>query len=199
MQIANALAFLHARQPKIVHLDLKPANIMLTSKDPNTMPTLKLSDFGLATAKRDSQNLHRPAGDRRYTAPEVLVSNASSVHAHDCVVVSCCCARFGGLILQAPLSAFTCAHTFVQVSFEPHCKLPAGENGAACLLLYRRIATCRHTQHAALPCVCIITCTYTSSVLDPAVFLVGLLALMIMNQPDAACCQGPCCCKYVAS
>lgn len=74
VQIANALAFLHTRQPVIVHRDLKPANVMLSSRKSSGMPTVKLSDFGLATAKRAHHNLHSPAGDMRYMAPEVQVS-----------------------------------------------------------------------------------------------------------------------------
>ena len=42
-QLADALTYLHTRNPAIAHRDLKPDNVLLTSND-----DIKLADFGLA-------------------------------------------------------------------------------------------------------------------------------------------------------
>ena len=63
-QLANGISHLHSRN--IVHLDLKPENLIL-DHDLN----LKISDFGAASNKDISQ-LKKSSGSRTYVAPEVL-------------------------------------------------------------------------------------------------------------------------------
>eukprot|EP01025_Chloroclados_australasicus_P054398 TRINITY_DN6446_c0_g1_i2.p7 TRINITY_DN6446_c0_g1~~TRINITY_DN6446_c0_g1_i2.p7 ORF type:complete len:179 (+),score=28.54 TRINITY_DN6446_c0_g1_i2:683-1219(+) len=46
LQIAEAIAYLHAQKPIVMHRDLKPENILLTSSDPH-VADVKLVDFGL--------------------------------------------------------------------------------------------------------------------------------------------------------
>mmetsp|Transcript_8588 Transcript_8588/g.35801 ORF Transcript_8588/g.35801 Transcript_8588/m.35801 type:complete len:850 (+) Transcript_8588:147-2696(+) len=66
-QIAMAMNWLHSRSPPILHLDIKPGNILLTD---NHSLQVKVSDFGLArTAKSKSGAV---VGTRRYMAPEMM-------------------------------------------------------------------------------------------------------------------------------
>ena len=65
--IAMAMNWLHTRSPPILHLDLKPANILLT--DLHSLH-IKVSDFGLArAANSDSRAI---VGTRRFMAPEMM-------------------------------------------------------------------------------------------------------------------------------
>lgn len=69
--LLSALDFLHDRDPIIIHRDVKPANLLLSSDH----SSLKLADFGLAkTVPRATRSyaLHRSnTGTPRYRAPEV--------------------------------------------------------------------------------------------------------------------------------
>ena len=73
-QIAGALMYLHTREPKIAHCDIKSGNVLLDKDNDNA----KLSDFGLsavkntAEASRSSTAAPPGQGTPRYSAPEVL-------------------------------------------------------------------------------------------------------------------------------
>jgi len=56
----------------IVHRDLKPANFLLRSSGILGRPLLKLTDFGLACAKRDRKCLAKLCGTLAYSAPEIV-------------------------------------------------------------------------------------------------------------------------------
>jgi WD40 repeat protein/class 3 adenylate cyclase len=73
-EAAEALAHLHAQEPPIVHGDVKPANLILT-----TGGRVKLVDFGLSSTPGER---HRRAGTRGYRAPE-LAANADPSEASD--------------------------------------------------------------------------------------------------------------------
>ncbi|KAM9712144.1 serine/threonine-protein kinase 17A-like [Dama dama] len=67
-QILEGVCFLHAHD--VVHLDLKPQNILLTSESP--LGDIKIVDFGLSRIMKKSEELREIMGTPEYVAPEVL-------------------------------------------------------------------------------------------------------------------------------
>ncbi|KAL4657135.1 serine/threonine-protein kinase 17A-like [Arapaima gigas] len=67
-QILEGVAFLHSIN--VVHLDLKPQNILLTSTSP--LGDIKIVDFGLSRMVKGDQELREIMGTPEYVAPEVL-------------------------------------------------------------------------------------------------------------------------------
>ncbi|XP_051909625.1 serine/threonine-protein kinase 17A [Hippocampus zosterae] len=67
-QILQGVAFLHQRN--VVHLDLKPQNILLTSNSP--LGDIKIVDFGLSRIVSSQQELREIMGTPEYVAPEIL-------------------------------------------------------------------------------------------------------------------------------
>lgn len=65
-QLALALQYLHKKN--IVHMDLKPQNILLTS---GTNPILKVSDFGFAQCHKETVKTNELRGTLLYMAPEI--------------------------------------------------------------------------------------------------------------------------------
>uniref|UniRef100_A0A8C5BEA1 non-specific serine/threonine protein kinase n=1 Tax=Gadus morhua TaxID=8049 RepID=A0A8C5BEA1_GADMO len=66
--IGEAIQFLHAIN--IAHRDVKPENLLYTSKKPNAL--LKLTDFGFAKETTTHNSLATPCYTPYYVAPEVL-------------------------------------------------------------------------------------------------------------------------------
>ncbi|XP_066559388.1 MAP kinase-activated protein kinase 2 isoform X2 [Amia ocellicauda] len=66
--IGEAIQFLHA--VNIAHRDVKPENLLYTSKRPNAV--LKLTDFGFAKETTTHNSLATPCYTPYYVAPEVL-------------------------------------------------------------------------------------------------------------------------------
>ncbi|KAM3253640.1 hypothetical protein ACQJBY_047624 [Aegilops geniculata] len=64
--ICKGLCYLH-EQKKIIHMDLKPANILL---DDLMVP--KITDFGLSRPNKNSHTKAQPIGTRGYIAPEYM-------------------------------------------------------------------------------------------------------------------------------
>ncbi|KDO32013.1 WEE protein kinase [Saprolegnia parasitica CBS 223.65] len=71
--VASGLAVIHAH--KIVHLDIKPANLFVT-----TAGSIKIGDFGVATAVDGASD---GEGDQRYMAPELLANAATRAASAD--------------------------------------------------------------------------------------------------------------------
>ncbi|XP_025902493.1 serine/threonine-protein kinase 17A [Nothoprocta perdicaria] len=67
-QILEGVSFLHRNN--VVHLDLKPQNILLTSKSP--LGDIKIVDFGLSRIMKSSEELREIMGTPEYVAPEIL-------------------------------------------------------------------------------------------------------------------------------
>ncbi|XP_038615899.1 serine/threonine-protein kinase 17A [Tachyglossus aculeatus] len=67
-QILEGVSFLHSHN--VVHLDLKPQNILLTSKSP--WGDIKIVDFGLSRIMKGSEELREIMGTPEYVAPEIL-------------------------------------------------------------------------------------------------------------------------------
>lgn len=66
VELSLALRFIHD-SCHIVHLDLKPANVMITFEG-----NLKLGDFGMATHLPLEDKSFENEGDREYIAPEII-------------------------------------------------------------------------------------------------------------------------------
>lgn len=69
---ARGLAYLHGQDPPVLHLDLKTANILISSGW-----DAKLADFGLSRTVDNIQN-NTFAGTVQYSAPEILEANTFS-------------------------------------------------------------------------------------------------------------------------
>jgi len=67
--ISSALRYLHSRQPKVVHGDLKDGNIFVENIE--TQPTAKLLDFGIS--RQTTLNSRTLGGTLNWTAPEILL------------------------------------------------------------------------------------------------------------------------------
>ncbi|RLN95424.1 hypothetical protein BBJ28_00003485 [Nothophytophthora sp. Chile5] len=67
LDIAEALAYLHGRQPAIIHRDLKSLNVLL-----DTSLRAKLSDFGLSRERSFDDTMTNGVGTLLWTAPEIL-------------------------------------------------------------------------------------------------------------------------------
>ncbi|KAG8572595.1 hypothetical protein GDO81_012099 [Engystomops pustulosus] len=67
-QILRGISFLHRHN--VVHLDLKPQNILLTSDRP--LGNIKIVDFGLSRIVNNNEELREIMGTPEYVAPEIL-------------------------------------------------------------------------------------------------------------------------------
>ncbi|XP_062874619.1 serine/threonine kinase 17a like [Trichomycterus rosablanca] len=67
-QILTGVAFLHRNN--IVHLDLKPQNILLTSAQP--LGDIRIVDFGLSRRVDSTSEVREILGTPEYVAPEIL-------------------------------------------------------------------------------------------------------------------------------
>lgn len=67
-ETAQGMNYLHNRNPKIIHCDLKPSNLLLDHS-----MTTKICDFGMSKVKLGNKTMtHTGGATLAYTAPEVL-------------------------------------------------------------------------------------------------------------------------------
>lgn len=64
---ANAVAYLHSRNPPIIHRDIKPENLLVLAG------SLKMADFGWSNFKLDSTYRTTFCGTPDYLAPEMIL------------------------------------------------------------------------------------------------------------------------------
>ncbi|KAJ0402674.1 hypothetical protein ATCC90586_006188 [Pythium insidiosum] len=76
IDVVEALAYMHTREPKLIHRDLKSRNVLL-----NAQMVAKLSDFGLARNRTYEETLTAGVGTVRWTAPEVMLGENYSEQA----------------------------------------------------------------------------------------------------------------------
>ncbi|XP_075414277.1 serine/threonine-protein kinase 17A [Tenrec ecaudatus] len=74
-QILEGVRFLHTHD--VVHLDLKPQNILLTSESP--LGDIKIVDFGLSRIMKNNEELREIMGTPEYVAPEILSYDPISI------------------------------------------------------------------------------------------------------------------------
>jgi len=70
LQLLIAVEYIHAHN--VIHLDIKPGNILLFFEKDMTSYQIKLGDFGLMLKKKDWKIMHSDGGESGYLAPEVL-------------------------------------------------------------------------------------------------------------------------------
>ncbi|KAG8979221.1 hypothetical protein FRB90_008173, partial [Tulasnella sp. 427] len=91
-QVAEGLAYLHGRDPVVVHSDIKPANVLVNDEE-----DVKLCDFGVSKLLQDAPSGFTTTasikGTLRYSAKELLQEDAESTTMSDVYA-------FGLLILQ---------------------------------------------------------------------------------------------------
>ena len=72
IQIADALA--HAHSAGLIHRDIKPANVLLCNGDVDTVPQVKVTDFGIAKAAagfgHELTSTGMVVGTPKYLSPE---------------------------------------------------------------------------------------------------------------------------------
>jgi len=75
VDLLNGLSYMH--QQNIVHLDIKPANILLAPRrGKDNIPSLKIGDLGLSRIIGTNSKRENKKGDGKYLAPELLIPGA---------------------------------------------------------------------------------------------------------------------------
>ncbi|KAG8935492.1 Negative regulator of mitotic exit [Tulasnella sp. 408] len=81
-KVAEGLAYLHNREPVVVHSDIKPANVLVNDED-----DVKLCDFGVSKLLQDAPSGFTTTasikGTLRYSAKELLQEDAESTTMSD--------------------------------------------------------------------------------------------------------------------
>eukprot|EP00172_Hildenbrandia_rubra_P004239 Plantae.Rhodophyta-Hildenbrandia_rubra.ctg8180.p1 GENE.Plantae.Rhodophyta-Hildenbrandia_rubra.ctg8180~~Plantae.Rhodophyta-Hildenbrandia_rubra.ctg8180.p1 ORF type:complete len:740 (+),score=101.16 Plantae.Rhodophyta-Hildenbrandia_rubra.ctg8180:2822-5041(+) len=75
LDVAESMRYLHSRH--VVHLDLKPRNVMINVRHGKIAGRAKITDFGVSQTKRDtrSRTMTHAVGTRDYMAPEMMRAN----------------------------------------------------------------------------------------------------------------------------
>jgi serine/threonine protein kinase len=69
IQVCAGLGHTHSMDPPLLHLDVKPANLLLFGQGPK--PDVKLADYGLASRLDPVTRLSRSGGTLAFAAPEM--------------------------------------------------------------------------------------------------------------------------------
>jgi serine/threonine protein kinase len=83
--VASGMACLHACTPRVLHHDLKSANVLLFGEDPASLPTAKIADFGLSDLGETSAQLR---GTPAFLPPESITRHPEGVYTHESEVYS---------------------------------------------------------------------------------------------------------------
>jgi serine/threonine protein kinase len=106
LQICDALHAAHSLEPSVVHRDLKPDNVMVTTEGGAEL--VKVVDFGIAKAVQ-GQSLSAPGlliGTPAYMSPEQLVGDPvdprSDIYSLGCILYELCTGRraYSGLTIE---------------------------------------------------------------------------------------------------
>jgi len=112
--IAEAMAFMHARSPKIVHRDLKSLNVLLVQPVASECDEVKVKvcDFGLARKIADDPGTER-VGTQHWMAPEVFMGRSyghlADVFSFAMVMFEVCCREIPFEDLSSSMVAMTVA------------------------------------------------------------------------------------------
>eukprot|EP01007_Sphenomonas_quadrangularis_P003524 NODE_713_length_1235_cov_138.476391_g570_i0.p1 GENE.NODE_713_length_1235_cov_138.476391_g570_i0~~NODE_713_length_1235_cov_138.476391_g570_i0.p1 ORF type:complete len:314 (+),score=28.34 NODE_713_length_1235_cov_138.476391_g570_i0:25-942(+) len=107
LQLAEAVAYVHSRG--IVHLDIKPNNLLLDSHR-----NLKLTDFSLSCRQPHGSHICKRAGTLACVAPEVLDQNVASYDGMQADVWSCGVVLFAMLTGTLPFSSSDRGHSSIR-------------------------------------------------------------------------------------
>ena len=95
-QLCEVLDYLHSHNPQVLHSDIKPANIIITTSG----DYVKLIDFGLS----DTESIltgKDPAGTWRYAAPEILAGERADescdIYSLGIIIKECSGRSFSGI------------------------------------------------------------------------------------------------------
>jgi eukaryotic-like serine/threonine-protein kinase len=103
-QVADALDYAHHQG--VIHRDVKPANILLTSSD-----QAKLSDFGLSLMMEDAEEMNVTRGTPQYMSPEQArgkrLDHRSDLYALGIILYEC---TTGRTPFQGPLASVMTQH-----------------------------------------------------------------------------------------
>ncbi|VDM32138.1 unnamed protein product [Hydatigera taeniaeformis] len=116
-QLAFALHYLYERN--IVHMDIKPQNILLTTSVP---PVLKLADFGFAKSLEKPVRMDEIRGSLLYMAPEIF---KFGVYEKACDLWSVGVILFECLFGHAPFTSSTVEELKAKILDESPIKIPS--------------------------------------------------------------------------
>ena len=90
VHISQAVTYMHNRCPKIIHCDVKPANVLVSKK----FDIAKLCDLGISKVRSIEKTLTTACrgvlpGTPQYTAPEVMLHNKKTSTATDIWSLGC--------------------------------------------------------------------------------------------------------------
>eukprot|EP01119_Soliformovum_irregulare_P012881 TRINITY_DN3370_c0_g1_i1.p1 TRINITY_DN3370_c0_g1~~TRINITY_DN3370_c0_g1_i1.p1 ORF type:complete len:2124 (-),score=675.67 TRINITY_DN3370_c0_g1_i1:56-5518(-) len=72
LDIADAMVYLHSRNPKIIHRDLKSPNVLMVSRDEHALVTCKVTDFGESISAATKASGRDKLANPTWCAPEVM-------------------------------------------------------------------------------------------------------------------------------